>query len=333
MARVVFLADDPDWLGPALREAAAGRSYEFLSKDAPADALASALSEAEALIAGPGDALAVQPACPGLRFVQFTSCDYDQAALAELQSRGLPVASLGAVLAADVAAIAVGLILAIQSGSRRTIKPGDEAWDRLLHGLSGKTVGIIGVGRVGTSVARLLRQHGAVLTFSDVRTPPRALSQELGIRRSTQDRLLVDSDFVTVHVPVTSQSKNLLGRREFGLLRADSVLINTSSPELIDRSTLLSALKDRRIRGFGTTDLDPALASFSNVVMADPKALRTPDVAAKVAARIVGNVNDALEGGKPHGLVETIGFPRAGDPAFWSSRMAPRVENDPEGDR
>ena len=155
MARVVFLAGDPDWLGPALQDAATGRSYAFLSREASASALAAALSQAEALIARPGDALAVRPACPGLRFVQFTSCDYDQAVLAELQSKGLSVAGLGAALADEVAALAVGLMLAVHSGSRRVIKPEDEAWARLARDLSGRTVGIIGLGRVGADKVAL----------------------------------------------------------------------------------------------------------------------------------------------------------------------------------
>lgn len=310
MPGVVFLAGDPDWLGPALRRAGEGRQYAFLTRESSAESLAAALAEAEALIARPGDVLAVQPACPKLRFVQFISCDYDQAILAGLQSQKLRVAGLGAALAGEVAAVAVGLMLALNGKQ-----------------MSGRTVGIIGMGRAGTAVARLLQPSGAHMLYSDVRTAPQTLSgelRELGIRRSTLDRLLVESDFVTVHIPLTDQTRNLLGRREFGLFRSESALINTSAPEVVDRQTLLAALKQRKIRGYGTTDLDPGFGGLPNVVMADPKALSTADVATKVAGWIVENVDRALAGEEPNGAVETIGYPRSGDPAFWSSRMIPR---------
>jgi phosphoglycerate dehydrogenase-like enzyme len=350
---VVFLAGDPDWLGPALRRASDGREYAFLTRESSAESLASALSEAQALIARPGDVLAVQPACPNLRFVQFTSCDYDQAVLTELQSQKLRVAGLGAALAGEVAAVAVGLMLALngsaqpesaqgesarpagahQAGVKRPdaprgpVRPADDRWKPLLQQMSGRTVGIIGLGRVGAAVARLLQPSGAHMLYSDIRTAPQMLSRELrelGIRRSTQDRLVVEAEFVTVHVPVTDQSRNLLGRREFGLFRSESALINTSAPELVDRQTVLTALKQGRMRGYGTTDLDPGFAGLPNLVMADPKVLRTADIAARVAVWIVENVDRALAGEEPRGSVETIGYPRSGDPAFWSSRMIPR---------
>jgi phosphoglycerate dehydrogenase-like enzyme len=325
LARVVYLASDPDWLGPSLKSAARGRPYAFLGKDASASALSSALSEAEVLIASPGDVLAVRPACPELRFVQFTSCDYAQAVLAELQAAGVAAASLGAALAADLATVAVGLMLALDSAGKVPPRPGDEGWDRLLGGLRGRTVGIIGLGRTGTAVARVLRPHVGTLVYSDVRTAPAAITRELGLRRFTQDRLLVDSDFVTVHVPLTDQSKGTLGRREFGLLRPESVLVNTSAPEVVDRQVLIAALKEGRLGAYGSMNLDPGLASYPNVAMVDPARLRTAEIAVRAAAWVVINVADVLEGRAPRGTVETIGFPRAGDPAFWSSRMVPRA--------
>jgi phosphoglycerate dehydrogenase-like enzyme len=321
---VVFLAGDPDWLGPALRRASEGRQYAFLSPQSSAESLSGALSDAEALIARPGDVLAVQPACPRLRFVQFSSCDYDQAVLAGLQSQRLPAAALGAVLAEEVAGVTVGLMLALDAGAHTPVTPADDRWTQTLRKLQGRAVGIIGLGRVGTAVARLLAPTGAHVVYADVRTAQQGLPRQAGIRRSSQDRLLVESDFVTIHVPLTDQTRNLLGRREFGLLRGESALISTSAPEVIERQPLLAALKQRRIRGYGTTDLDPAFAANPNVVMADPRMFRTADVAARVARWIVDNVERALGGQKPHGIVETIGYPKSGDPAFWSSRMTPR---------
>ncbi|MBI4220194.1 MAG: hypothetical protein HY682_08645, partial [Chloroflexi bacterium] len=269
-------------------------------------------------------ALAMHAVCPNLRFVQYSTCDYPQQSLAELQSKGPLVSALGGALAGAIGDLAIGLMQAVLAGRKSLVRPGTADWEHGLANLRGKAIGIIGLGRVGTAVARRLRPTGVHLTYSDVRTIPHEVSRELMIRRSTLDRLLVESDVVTVHAPLTDQSKNSIARREFGLIGTETVLVNTSDLAIVERSSLLAALKDHRVRGYGTTDLDPGLAGFSNVVQASPDVVRTTDAGRSVAAWIIENARLALSGGRPHGLVETIGFPRAGDPAFWSSRMAPR---------
>lgn len=321
---VAYVVGADDWLVAEIRKSAGARSYRFLTEKSSAEEMSEALVAAHALVAEPANALALVQSCPDLKFVQFSTCDYPQDVLADLKSRGLSVAALGAALAEDLAQVAIGLMLATATGKSRLVQVDAASKKAQPSDLAGKTVGIVGLGRVGIAVAGLLEQFDARVLYADVRTAPQQLAHALPIRRVTSDRLLVESDFVTLHVPLTDQTRGLLGRREFELIGTDTVLINTAAPGVVDRQVLIAALNHKGIRGYGTTDLDPGLAALRNVVQAGPPAIRTTAAAHRVARWIVDNVDAALAGRPARGLVETIGFPKAGDPAFWSSRMIPR---------
>jgi len=323
---VAYVVGADDWLVAETRRAATGRGYRFLTEKSSAEEMSDALGAARALVAEPANALALRQACPDLRFIQFSTCDYPQSVLAELQSKGLQVASLGAALAEDVAKTAIGLMIAVAE-CRKGLALGDPtAQAGQTSALNGKTVGIVGLGRVGTAIAGLLERFNARVLYSDVRTAPQQLRHALPLRRVTQDRLLVESDFVTLNVPLTDQSRGLLGRRDIGLIGPETVLVNTSAPEIVNRQSLVDALEGGYIKGYGAIDLDPGLAAHNNVVQLGPQAVRTTASAVRVARWIVDNADAAVAGRPVRGLVETIGFPKAGDPAFWSSRMTPREE-------
>jgi lactate dehydrogenase-like 2-hydroxyacid dehydrogenase len=113
-----------------------------------------------------------------------------------------------------------------------------------------KTLGIIGLGRIGLGVAeRALAFKMKVLYYNRTRKP--ALEAKLGIQFKTLDNLLKEADFISVHVPLTSETRNLIGKAELELMKPSAYLINTARGPIIDEEALVEALKNGKIKGAG----------------------------------------------------------------------------------
>lgn len=304
-------------VGSALRRIEEGRLLRVSSDRAriPED-----LAEAEAVVA-PAEAVpARQIAAAGrLRFLQLLSCDPHPIDTAALESRGVTVAGIGAALATSAAHHCVRLMDEV-AGSAREGSParaGGSAY-------AGKTVGIVGLGRVGLEVARTVRGEAGRLRYMDVRTPPRGATEALGLRRLTMDRLLVESDVLSVHVPLTPQTRASFDLRELSIMRHDAMLILGSRPEVVSAEALSQACQRDLIRGAGLTYEDPELSHLDRVV-ADPYPA-LDHAARRAIAELVGdNLRRFFAGRSVRSVLESVTFPRAGDPSFWSSRMAPRA--------
>ncbi|GEM_PF-632791 len=276
-------------------------------------------------------------------FVQLLECGADWRRVQLLQSAGAQIAGVAPVLAPAVARYAVGMALLAQQqhvtlsqATRRDVLAAGRS-RRAFASFSGKTVGIVGLGRVGEEVARLLAGADAELQYADRRTAPHGLAGELGLRRVTLDRLLVTSDVITVHAPWGPTADPLLGARELGLIGRETVLAITSDWRVLDLMAAAVSLQHGALRSLA---LDAALpedgevAEAGRTLRALPKAVVTP--ASATSSRqdhsdavdfALANVRDVLGGGVPSGLIDVIDFPKAGDPAFWSSRMYPRARD------
>jgi len=114
--------------------------------------------------------------------------------------------------------------------------------------LRGKTVGLVGLGKIGRRVARLLRPLGMTALYYQRNALPPEMEEELGVTYAPYDRLLGQSDVVTLHVPYNQDTHHLLGEEELALMKPDSVLINTSRGRVVNQEALARALRRRRIR-------------------------------------------------------------------------------------
>jgi len=114
--------------------------------------------------------------------------------------------------------------------------------------LRGKTLGIVGTGQIGRMVGHRARAFGMSLLLYDV-VQNVEFANQTGAKYVDLDTLLRSSDFVTMHVPLTPQTKGMIGRREFGLMKPSAVLINTSRGEVVDEDALVEALQQGRIAG------------------------------------------------------------------------------------
>lgn len=160
--------------------------------------------------------------------------------------------------------------------------------------LEGATLGIIGLGRLGQRVARVGLAFGmSVCAWSPNLTVEAAHS--LGVEAVGRDELLQTADVVTLHVRLTPESRNLIGGRELGLMKATAVLVNTSRGELVDEAALLAALREGRIGGAGLDVFHEEPLPVSHPLRSSPRTVLTPHLGYVVDGNYQLYFGDAVE--------------------------------------
>jgi D-3-phosphoglycerate dehydrogenase len=240
-------------------------------------------------------------ACPGLRMISIWGVGTDNVDLAAAGRHGVTVCNTPGSNAYAVAEHAIALMLAV---ARRIPQIDREmrggAWPRdMLTQLYGKTLGVFGTGSIGTRTAQLARGLGMeVQTWSARRDTAAA-----------KDEILRHADFITLHVRLTPETRDFIGRRELELMKPGAILVNTGRGTLVERDALLSALTAGRIAGAGLDvfhdePLPPGdpLLGCANTVLSPHNAGQTPEVRRDGLLRAIENVENYL-GGKPTNVV------------------------------
>ena len=243
-------------------------------------------------------------ACPTLKLVSVWGTGVDNVDLHAAGRNGVTVCNTPGVNANAVAEHALTLMLAVA----RRVPALDQAmrggqWPReLLAQLHGKTLGVFGLGAIGSRVATLGKAIGMnVLAWSARGDEKRA--KAAGARPAPKEDILREADVVSLHVRLEPQTRGLLGRKEFALMKPTAILINTGRGALVDREALLAALRERKIQGAGLDVFheeplkpdDPILA-LPNVVLSPHIAGQTPEVIRDGLLRAVQNVENFLKG-------------------------------------
>jgi glyoxylate reductase len=248
---------------------------------------------------------------PDLRLVANFGVGYDRIDVAACRRRGVIVTNTPGVLDAATADLAMTLLLAAQ----RRVVEGDRkvragAWrggwadGDLATEVTGSTLGIVGLGRIGAAVAR--RAAGfelRVLYTKRTRLDP-ATEQQLDAEWRPLDDLLRESDAVTLHVPRTPETTGLLDARRLGLLRDGAVLVNTARAEIVERDALVRELAVGRLRAgldvFWDEPQVPAeLLELPNVVLTPHIGSATETARFGMTRLVVDNVRAVLAGGEP----------------------------------
>ncbi len=153
---------------------------------------------------------------------------------------------------------------------------GGEAWQATVGGdLNGKTLGILGLGRLGQRVAKVaLAFNMKVVAWSQNLTPEQC--HEAGVEYATKDDLLRQSDFITIHMVLSTRSRGLIGAHELSLMKPTAYLINTSRGPLVDEAALVAALKENRIAGAALDVYDVEPLPRDHPLRKLPNALLTP---------------------------------------------------------
>jgi glyoxylate reductase len=208
---------------------------------------------------------------PDLRIVANFGVGYDSVDVAEATRRGIVVSNTPDVLTQATAELTVALLLSLL----RRVTEGDrlvrrhDAWAlsptfMLGEGLAGKTLGVVGLGRIGREVARLAGAFGMRVVHTGGSGP----NEELPL-----ERLLAEADVVTLHVPLKPETHHLIGQRELALMRPNSVLVNVSRGPVVDEAALVEALAGGQIAGAALDvyerepEVSAGLLGLENVVL------------------------------------------------------------------
>ena len=281
---------------------------ELLRRAARADALLTLLTDRV-------DAELLEGA-PRLRIVSNMAVGYDNIDVAAATARGVLVTNTPGVLTETTADFAFALLLAaarrVVEGDRLARSGGWRTWHPsflLGQDVHGATLGIVGLGAIGRAVARRARGVAMRLLYSDSQRRPE-LETELGAGFAPLNTLLQESDFVSLHVPLTAETRHLIGRRELGLMKPSAILINTSRGGVVDQQALCEALHSRAIAGAGldVAEVEPVptgdpLLVLDNLTLTPHVASASVATRARMAVMAADAILSVLRGERPDNLL------------------------------
>ncbi|UQI39263.1 2-hydroxyacid dehydrogenase [Vreelandella venusta] len=276
------------------------------------------LAQAHGII---GSGLAITPqlldAAPNLEVIATISVGYDNIPVEELTQRGIMLCNTPDVLTETTADTGFALIMAT---ARRVVELAEWVkagkWQASIgpalfgSDVHGKTLGMVGFGRIGQAVARRgALGFGMQVLYSNASHKP-ALEKELGAQRRELNELLAEADFVCVTVPLTADTEHLLGSNEFALMKPSAIFINIARGKVIDENALIDALENGTIQaaGLDVFEQEPLpssspLAKMPNVVALPHIGSATHETRDAMAQRAVDNICLALQGERPISLV------------------------------
>ena len=249
-------------------------------------------------------------ACPALKLVSVWGTGTDNIDLNAAGMRGVTVCNTPGINAFAVAEHALTLMLAV--ARKITLLDAQMRaghWPReMLTQLLGKTLGVLGMGTIGARMAALGRGIGMdVLGWSAQGDD--AHVRATGARPASKDEIVRTADVISLHARLSTETRGLIGRKEFALMKPTAILVNTGRGALVDREALLAALTERRIMGAGLDvyhqePLAPGdpLLSLPNVICSPHNAGQTPEVIRDGLRAAVANVENFLNG-KPTNLI------------------------------
>ena len=241
---------------------------------------------------------------------------YNNIDVEEATKRGLPVTNTPGVLTETTADFAWTLLM---STARRIVEADIftregkfEGWGPMMflgHDIYQKTLGLIGLGRIGAAVAR--RASGfdmKVMYYDQIRLSPEE-EAKLGVIFASQEEILKEADFISIHVPLLPTTKHLIGENELNMMKSTAILINTARGPVIDEKALVKALKNKTIAGAGIDvfedepELAEGLVSCENAIIPPHIASATVETRTKMATMAANNLVQMLNGEIPLNIV------------------------------
>ena len=255
---------------------------------------------------------ALLDACPELRVVSNVAVGYNNVDVAACTKRGVVVTNTPDVLTDTTADFAWTLLMATARRvveADRYVRDGRfQQWEYMLllgGDIHGKTLGVVGFGRIGRAMARRALGFRMRVLYQDAVAADAATERELNATRVDLATLLRESDFVTLHTPLIAETRHLISADSLQIMKKTAYLINAARGPVVDEGALVSALREGRIAGAGLDVFEeepkvhPGLAGLSNVVLAPHIASGSLETRLRMATLAVENCLAVLEGKTP----------------------------------
>ncbi len=253
---------------------------------------------------------------PGLKVIANNGVGFDHIDIEAATAKKIPVTNTPGVLTDETADLTFALILAtarrIVEGDAKTRRGEFKYWAPL-HFLgwkvSGKTLGIVGLGRIGQAVAKRARGFEMKVVYHSRSRLDPSQEKNLGVSYMPLEELLREADFVSLHVPLSPATRHLIGSRELGIMKPSACLINTARGAVVDEKALVEALRYGRIRSAGMDvyenepELSPGLANLKNAVLLPHMGSATIETRSKMALMAAENLLAGLRGDRPPNIV------------------------------
>ncbi len=248
-----------------------------------------------------------------LRLIANFGAGVDNIDLETARARGITVTNTPGVLTDDTADIALALILAVPrrmvEGAGVLSKGDFKGWSptwMLGHRLTGKRLGIIGMGRIGQAVARRAKAFGLQIHYNNRKPVPKPMEEELEATYwDSLDQMLARMDIVSVNCPHTPATYHLLSARRLKLMKPTAYLVNTSRGEVIDENALARMLEANELAGAGLDvfehepAVNPKLLKLKNVVLLPHMGSATMEGRVDMGEKVIINIKTFADGHKP----------------------------------
>ncbi|HEX9672543.1 MAG TPA: D-glycerate dehydrogenase [Burkholderiales bacterium] len=256
------------------------------------------------------DVIAAGKRLRAIASMKITPSDIDVAAAT---ARRIPVTVIAPIVTEATADIHFALLLAV---ARRVVEgdrlvragifPGAQSAHLLGAWVHGTTIGLIGGGgRIGRAVAKRAQGFSMRTIYWTPRRKPESEERAAGLEYVPYDRLLAESDFVSVHAPLNAETRHLVGERELRLMKPTAFLVNTARGPIVDEKALVRALKEKRIAGAGLDvyenepKVEPDLLTMQNVVLTPHLGSAVKDLRESMANVVADNILAVLDGRQP----------------------------------
>ncbi|MEP7348591.1 MAG: D-glycerate dehydrogenase [Sphingorhabdus sp.] len=257
------------------------------------------------------DLIAMIP--PRLKLIANYGAGVNHIDLAAAKAKGIMITNTPGVFTDDTADLTMALILNVPrrlGEGHRMMRSGEwQGWrptGMLGHRIGGKTLGIIGFGRIGEAVAARAKAFGMDVIYNKRHRLPASVEDELGVGFEPDlDRLMARADIISLHCPLTAETDKLINAERIALMKPDAYLINSSRGELIDEDALIEALQSGRIAGAGLDvythepAVDPRLLTIPNVVLLPHLGSATFEGREASGERVITNIRVWADGHRP----------------------------------